>query len=184
MKYKILKNDPSLQPFEKDITLRMDNLANRKAQLLAPGQTLEQFASGSLYFGFHQADGGWYYREWAPSADRVYLTGDFCNWDRYAYPMEKLEGGVFEIFLPGENALPDGSLVMAVVVNGGRELERIPLYATRVVQDPQTTAWNAAIHVPKAFTWTDQNFKPKKKLFIYECHIGMAQATTPFRSWR
>ena len=175
MKYKILKNDPSMLPFENDITLRMDNLAYRKEQLLSDGQTLADFASGHLFFGFHQADGGWYYREWAPGADRLFLTGDFCGWDRYAHPMEKKENGVFEIFLPGDDTLYDGCTVMAVVQSGGRELERIPLYAHRVVQDPQTHTWNAVIHTPKAFAWTDEKFKPKKKLFIYECHIGMAQ---------
>lgn len=175
MKYKILKNDPSLQPFENDIRLRMENFHKKKNEILAPGQTLADFANGHLFFGFHQEDGGWYYREWAPAAEKMYLTGDFCNWDRYAHPMQKKENGVFELFLPGENALPDGSLVMAVVVSGGRELERIPLYANRVVQDPVTYAWNAAIHIPRPFTWTDSKFSPKKKLFIYECHIGMAQ---------
>ena len=175
MKHNLLKYDPSLQPFEKDIDLRMERLAQTKVSLLAPGQTLEDFANAHAHFGVHLADGGWYYREWAPAADRVFLTGDFCGWDRYAHPLTKKENGVFELFLPGEDTLPDGSSVMAVVVNGGREMERIPLYATRVLQDPQTTAWNAVIHKPRDFTWTDSAFKPKKNLFIYECHIGMAQ---------
>ena len=175
MKYKILKTDPNLQPFEKDIDLRMENYHKKKAQLLRDGQTLADFANGYQYFGFHRTEDGWYYREWAPAAEKMYLTGDFCGWDRYAHPMQKLENGVFELFLPGKDALPDGSTVMAVVVSGGQELERIPLYATRVVQDPVTTGWNAAIHIPKPFTWTDEKFTPKKKLFIYECHIGMAQ---------
>ena len=175
MKYKLLKNDPQLLPFEGDIDLRMENFHRKKAELLAQGQTLADFANGHRFFGFHQCDGGWYYREWAPAAEKMYLTGDFCGWDRYAHPMQKKENGVFELFLPGEDALPDGSIVMAVVVRQGQELERIPLYANRVVQDPVTTAWNAAIHVSKPFAWTDEKFKPKKKLFIYETHVGMAQ---------
>ena len=175
MKYRILKYDPSLAPFEDDIHLRMENYKNKKAALLAPGQTLSDFASGHLYFGFHKCNGGWYYREWAPGADRIFLTGDFCGWDRYAYPLAKKENGVFEIFLPGENTLYDGCRVLAIVQSGGRELERIPLYAHRVVQDPQSYVWNAVICEEPAFAWTDANFKPKKKLFIYECHIGMAQ---------
>ena len=175
MKYKILRNDPSLLPFEKDIILRMENYNQKKAELLADGKTLADFASGYLYFGFHKENGGWYYREWAPGADKLFLTGDFCNWDRYAHPMTRKENGVYELFLPGENALPDGGRVMAVVQSGGRELERIPLYAHRVEQDPETYAWNAVIRHDQPFTWTDAKFKPKKKLFIYECHIGMAQ---------
>ena len=175
MKYKIFQHDPGLKYFEKDFDLRMENYNKKKNELLAEHKSLSQFANGHNYFGFHRADGGWYYREWAPAAEKVYLTGDFCNWERYAYPMEKLENGVFQLFLPGKDALKDGDTVMAVVVSGGRELERIPLYANRVVQDPVTHAWNAVIHIPKKFKWTDKAFKPKKKLFIYECHIGMAQ---------
>ena len=97
MNYKIFKYDPSLKPFAEDIRLRMENYQKKKEELLAEGQSLADFASGYLYFGFHKADGGWYYREWAPAADRLFLTGDFCGWDRYAYPMERKENGVFEI---------------------------------------------------------------------------------------
>lgn len=175
MKHNILKKDPQLKCFEKDFDLRMNNYHKKKKELLTVHNTLADFANGHHYFGFHQENGGWYYREWAPAADKLFLTGDFCGWDRYAYPMEKLENGVFSLFLPGEQALPDGSLVMTIVVNGGHELERIPLYANRVVQDPVTGMWNAQIIKEKPFAWTDANFTPEKNLFIYECHIGMAQ---------
>ncbi|MBR2311067.1 MAG: alpha amylase C-terminal domain-containing protein [Oscillospiraceae bacterium] len=175
MNVKILKYDPSLKPFAGDIALRMENYHKKKAELLANGQTLSDFASGYLFFGFHRTDKGWYYREWAPAADRLFLTGDFCGWDRYAYPMEKKENGVFELFLPGVDTLYDGCRVLTIVQSGGRELERIPLYASRVVQDPETYVWNGVICREPEFAWTDQRFKPKKKLFIYECHIGMAQ---------
>ena len=175
MKHRIFKTDPQLKPFEKDFDLRMDNYRSKKEALVGKDGLLSNFANGHKYFGFHKADGGWYYREWAPAAEKLYLTGDFCGWDRYAYPMKKEENGVFSLFLPGEDALPDGSLVMTVVVSGGQELERIPLYANRVVQDPHTYVWNAQIWHPKDFRWTDADFVPKKNLFIYECHIGMAQ---------
>ena len=184
MKHKILKTDPTLQPYAGDIALRMENYNKKKAQLLSDGQTLADFANGARYFGFHREAGGWYYREWAPGAEKMYLTGDFCGWERHACPMEKKENGVFEVFLPGEDALWNGCTVMAMVISGGRELERIPLYATRVVQDPVSYAWNAVIHVPEAFAWTDDTFKPKKKLFIYECHIGMAQEEGKVGSYR
>ena len=175
MNYKILKNDPQLRPFAGDIDLRMEHYRKTKARLLRDGQTLADFANGHRYFGFHRADGGWYYREWAPAADALFLTGDFNNWDRYAHPMTKMENGVFQLFLPGEDALWSGCTVMTVVRTGGRELERIPLYATRVVQDPVHFGWNGVIHDAPPFPWTDGAFKPRKKLFIYESHIGMAQ---------
>ena len=136
-------------------------------------QNLVDFANGYAYFGFHKTAEGWYYREWAPGADGMYLTGDFCNWDRYAHPMKKGENGEFALFLPGENALRHGQRVMAVVVRQGQELDRIPLYARYVTETDGV--WNAEIWDTPAFAWTDKDFRPKRPLFIYECHIGMAQ---------
>ena len=176
MKYKILSIDKELLPYQQDIQLRMNNYEKKKTQLLAPGETLADFANGYLFYGFHRTDAGWYYREWAPGAEKLYLTGDFCGWDRHAYPMEKKENGVFELFIPGKDALRNGQRVMTVVVHNGQELDRIPLYAKYVVQDPETIQWSAVIHAPEEpFAWTDTGFKPKKNLYIYECHVGMAQ---------
>ena len=175
MKLGIINTDPSLAPFRGDLELRMQNYMDTKKNLLKPGQTLKDFANAHLYFGIHRTQDGWYYREWAPGAQEMYLTGDFCNWDRHAFPMEAKENGVFELFLPGADALQNGQRICAIVVHDGQELERIPLYANYVVQDPTTIAWSAVVHAPQAFSWTDSGFKPRKNLLIYECHIGMAQ---------
>ena len=172
---KILERNPFLKPYEKDLLFRRRNYKRIKKTLLAHGQSLSEFANGHHYFGFQKTSDGWYYREWAPGADRMYRTGDFCQWNRYDYPMTRKDGGVFEVFLSGADALKEGQRVMAVVVKDGRELDRIPAYATRVVQDFQTHEWNAVIHDAPEFPWSDIGFKPKKNLMIYECHIGMAQ---------
>lgn len=185
MGYRILKIDSMLTPYESDIQLRMDNYRRKKGQLLKKGQTLADFANGALFFGFHRTPEGWYYREWAPGAEEMYLTGDFNGWNRHATPMIKGEDGVFSVFLPGENALAHGQKVMAIVVHDGKELDRIPAYATYVVQDPETTEWNAQIYQPPApFAWTDQDFTPEKTLFIYECHVGMAQEAPAVGTYR
>ena len=50
------------------------------------------------------------------------------------------------------------------------------LNATRVVQDPETTAFCAEIwDVYAPFDWSDRDFKGEEIPLIYECHIGMAQ---------
>ncbi len=176
MNKRVYDYDRNLFSYKADFDLRDSRYAEKKAQLLKPGQSLYDFADGYLYFGFHQTPQGWCYREWAPGATQLFLTGDFCNWDRHAYPMEKQDGGVWELFLPGKDALKNGEKVLTVVQHGDRELERIPLYATRVVQNPADNSWNGEIYAPeKEFVWTDGGFCPQKKLFIYECHIGMAQ---------
>ena len=175
MKHKIFEVDPRLQVFESDFDLRRKNLRETKNALLQKGQKLRDFANGHRYFGFHRDSQGWVYREWAPGADEMYLTGDFNNWQRPGLPMQRLDGGVWEVYLPGEDALQAGQLVTAVVCKDGSCFDRIPAYATRVVQDPHTTGWNAQVHIPKDFPWTDKKFRPDKDLYIYECHIGMAQ---------
>ena len=185
MELNILNIDPSLKPFSGDLQLRMENFEKTKKRLLKAGETLKDFANAHMYFGFHQTEAGWYYREWAPGADAMYLTGDFCFWDHRAWPMQKLENGVFEIFLPGKDALKNGQRVSAVICRNGEEFERIPAYARYVVQDPETIAWSAVIHIPeKPFRWTDRSFHPKKELLIYECHIGMAQEEGKVGSYR
>ena len=176
MALKILSIDKYLEPYKKDLELRMANYERKKKELLPDGGTLADFANGYLYFGIHRTATGWVYREWAPGAEAMYFTGDFCGWDRHKHPMKKLPGGVFEVKLRGKNALKQGQQVMAIVVNGGRELDRIPTYANYVLQNPVTHEWNAAIHCPQEeFNWTDEGFKSAKTLYIYECHIGMAQ---------
>ena len=179
MKPRILHIDKGLMPYENDIALRMDLYEKKAAQL----GDLADFANGHHYFGFHKTPKGWYYREWAPGAEEMYLTGDFCNWERKKYPLKKLKNGIFELYLPGKNALKDGDQVQTIVVSNGRELERIPLYATRVVQNIDHS-WNAVIYDAAPFPWTDESFKPRKKLFIYECHIGMAQEEGKVGSYR
>lgn len=176
MDYKIYEIDPNLLDYRSDIELRMNNYRRKKAELVGDGRTLAEFANGHLYYGFHKTGDGWIYREWAPGAQRMYLTGDFCGWDRYAYPMERKDSGVFELFIPGVDSLQNGQRVRAITVRNGVEMERIPLYAKYVLQDQQTIQWDAVIHEPETpFVWTDKNFKPEKTLYIYECHIGMAQ---------
>ncbi len=185
MAYKILKIDPYLTPYAKDIELRMDNYNNKRKELLGRKRKLAEFANGHHYFGFHRTRSGWVYREWAPAAEEMYLTGDFNDWNTRSHPMERLENGVFEIAVKGRNTLMPGQKVQAIVIHQGQELRRIPLYATRVVQDPVTYQWCAELEEPMAaFPWTDSGFRPRETPLIYECHIGMAQESYKVGSYR
>ena len=176
MPYKILERDPYLVPYEKDIALRMKNYRRKKRELVGAKGRLLDFANGHEYFGFHKTEDGWYYREWAPAAEEVYLTGDMVDWRWLDLKLTPLGNGVFEIFLPGREALWDGCRVKTVVRSGGQLLERIPLYIRRVLQDPQTYQWSGAIVDEAPYEWKDASFVPRKKeLLIYECHVGMAQ---------
>lgn len=174
--YRILELNPQLLPFSGDIDLRMSLYQSTKERLLAQGSTLNDFANGHEYFGIHHVEGGWVYREWAPSAYQLYLTGDFNNWNQTEYPMKRLENGIWELFLEGENTLWEGCKVKTVVDANLLRTEHIPLYARRVVQDKDTVTWCAEVVDDwNSFPWTDEEFKPADSLYIYEAHVGMAQ---------
>ncbi len=181
---KMIELDPYLEPFEKDIELRRELYSAKKNELLGR-RSIVSFANGYKYFGFHRTRSGWVYREWAPAAEAMFLTGDFNNWDIYACPMKRLENGVFELELKGRNTLKIGQKVQAIVVHEGQTLHRIPTYATRVVQDPDTYLFCAEIEDTfKEFPWSDEGFTPDRTPFIYECHIGMAQEKGEVGSYR
>jgi len=185
MPYKIIQIDPTLTPYEKAIDLRMKHYKQKKKELIGSKGNLKDFANGHNFFGFHRTETGWVYREWAPGAEAMYLTGDFNGWNTAACPMTRLDNGVFEVYLTGQEALQPGQKVQAIVIHNGQMLRRIPLYATRVVQDPQTYLWCAELEEPDAvFPWTDQAFKPAKDPLIYECHIGMAGEDYKVSSYR
>ena len=184
MRYKIFEHDPYLLPFEADINQRMKNFKNKKHELVGDNGKLCDFANGHEYFGFHKTRRGWYYREWAPAADELYLTGDMVDWRWQDLKLTPLGNGVFEIFLPGTDALYNGCHVKTIVRSGGELLERIPLYIRRVEQDPVTHAWCGVIVDEPTYQWKKKSFTPKKDLCIYECHIGMAQEKEGIGTYR
>lgn len=173
--YRILELNPQLQDFAGDIDLRMSCYENTKKRLLPNGGTLNDFANAHEYFGIHHVDGGWVYREWAPSAYQLYLEGEFNGWNQTSHPLTKLENGNWELFLEGDDALWEGCKVKTVVDANLTRTEHLPLYARRVVQDPQTITWCAeVVDDKKIFKWTDEGFKGADSLYIYETHIGMS----------
>ena len=184
MSYKIFDYDPSLLPFETDINQRMKNYENKLRELVGESGSLCDFANGHEYFGFHKTEDGWYYREWAPAADAVYLTGDMVEWNRLDLKLTRLNNGVFEIFMPGKDFLYNGCHVKTIVCKDGRFLERTPLYIRRVEQDKDTNAWCGVITDEPAYVWKKKKFKPQKELLIYECHVGMAQEKEGIGSYR
>lgn len=115
MRYKILERDPYLAPYEDDIRLRMDKYRVTKSHLIGRDGSLLDFANGHEYFGFHRAPEGWYYREWAPSADAVYLMGDMNRWEKTSLPLMPLENGAWEILLPGQDSLWPGCKLKTIV---------------------------------------------------------------------
>ena len=141
----ILEKFPELQPFEGDFNLRMDRYWGKRWQLTGGG-SLADFANAHTWYGFHQQQDGWIYREWAPAAEEVFLTGDFNNWHWIDTPLRRLDNGNWEVFLPGD-ILHKGSRVMTIVKSNGQLSQHIPIYARRATQDWVTQSWCCEVWV-------------------------------------
>ena len=106
----ITATDPWLRPYANHIAGRQSYIRHKKKELLGSNASLEQTVLGHLYYGLHQTDSGWIFREWAPNATRVFLTGTMTNWqDDPAYELQKTEHGNWEITL-STNQLRHGDL--------------------------------------------------------------------------
>lgn len=174
----IVAHDQYLEPYEDAINGRHNHAVWKIDQLTQHGkQSLSDFANGYEYFGLHKVRGGWVFREWAPNATDIYLVGDFNDWkESEDYRCKKVEGtGNWELKVP-TNAMRHGNLFKMHVKWNGGEGERIPAWATRVVQDEQTKIFSAQVWAPRKYRWKKEKFTPSRDpLLIYECHIGMAQ---------
>ena len=174
----LLRLDPWLAPYEKDLSLRMRHFAETKTALVGKKGTLSDFANGHHYFGFHRTKTGWVYREWAPAADALFLLGDFNNWDRTSHPLQRMENGIWEIALDGADTLPHASRVKVHVLHKGKGQDRISPWIRKVGQDKESHDFSGQIWNPeKQFDWTDAAFRldPERSPLIYEAHVGMAQ---------
>ena len=72
-------------------------------------RTREEFHQGQCenaytFLGAHPVKQGgalyWHFAVWAPNAQRVCVTGEFCGWERESRPMQKQYDGIWELRLP------------------------------------------------------------------------------------
>ena len=174
---RLLRKDQWLQPFSEAIIGRYKHYRWKEREFSLSSGSLYDFASGHLYYGLHATPTEWILREWAPNATRICLIGTFNGWQEMEeYAMTRLdEHGTWEIKFPRERMSHLDLYKLKVYWDGGQG-ERIPAWATRVVQDEETKIFSAQVWNPeKPYRFRTKIFKPQvDPLLIYECHIGMA----------
>lgn len=187
---KIVEKDPWLTPVTDHVINRIDRFYDRLNMIRETHNSLADFSLAYKYFGFtfNSEKNGWFYREWAPNAYALFLTGDFNNWNNSSHPLKKIENGIWEIFLDYysyKDTFIHGSKVKVWVSAANGFLPRIPAYINRVVQDEDTKNYSGQLWFKK-YNWSDKTltFKPEQDLFIYECHIGMAQERQGIGTYR
>ena len=175
---RLLNIDPYLKPYESILAQRLLKIETIENRLTGKKIKLTDFASGHEYFGLHFRDNQWILREWAPNAHQIFLIGEMTSWqENEAFALQCLDDeNVWEIRLPAEK-LKHLDLYRLRVHWPGGEGDRIPAYARRVVQDPDTLIFNAQVWFPDSpYQWHGRGFRRKDEApLIYEAHIGMAQ---------
>ena len=136
------------------------------------------------YLGSHPLcqDGqeGYMFRVWAPNAEQVAVMGDFNGWNDSSHPMERLEGGVWERFIPGLARYD--TYKYAVHTADGRVLAKADPYAFHAETRPGT---GSKLYDLAGYQWGDGAWLRRRRakpiydqpLNIYEVHLGSWRRT-------
>ena len=178
----IVQRDEWLQPVADKIEDRHNRYLKRMEAIEQQSGSIVDYANGYRYYGWQYDDAlcCWWFREWLPEAYDVFLFGDFNSWQRTQLRLDKGADGVWSIFLPDamySHLLTHGSLYKLHVHGKNGWHDRIPAYATRVVQDEESKNYTAQFWIPQHYEWHDSDFDARQigDLLIYETPIGMAQ---------
>ncbi|GAA6008035.1 hypothetical protein JCM10207_007005 [Rhodosporidiobolus poonsookiae] len=193
-RFAVIQEDDYLAPFEPAIQHRTDKFNRWLDTIQQHEGGWDTFSKGYHRYGLHaQPDGSVKYREWAPNAETAALVGDFNNWDRSANPMTKDSYGVFECVVrpkvKGECAIPHNSKVkISMTIPGGERIERLPAWATRVVQDLTVSPIYDAVfwNPPSSERYTFKHQRPAapRAPKVYEAHVGISTPEAKIGSYK
>lgn len=134
----------------------------------------------------------WHFAVWAPNALQVSLVGEFCRWDRAAYPIRKQYDGIWEIRVPAEqfdvSSDPERynyqdaekkllTYKYAVQGEDGQWQDKADPYGFYMQQRPDTAS---VLYDLDGFRWHDAKWMKRRAAFdqkhspinIYEVHLG------------
>jgi 1,4-alpha-glucan branching enzyme len=177
----IIQRDPYLMPYLDQVQGRMDRIELKRKALTVASGSLDSFANGHHYFGLHHTAPGWIMHEWAPNATGIWLTGSFNGWKREnTFQLKEKDKGQWELVLDEDLIHHLDEYKLWISWPGGADY-RIPLYATRVVQDERTKLFNAQVWNPPGPREPVVPLNPGKVVnsrfnaaLIYEAHTGMS----------
>lgn len=171
----IWEQDPYLKPYKPVLWRRQQMREAKAAEITGAHGSLAKAVNNHLYYGVHKTKEGWVCREWAPHATGLYLLGECNGWEKEdAYAFHPVGGGDWELHLP-EQKLVHGQLYKWLIEWHGGYGERLPAYARRCVQDPETKIFNAQVwNPPEPYVWKYDNPLRVTNPLIYEAHIGMS----------
>jgi 1,4-alpha-glucan branching enzyme len=128
--------------------------------------------------GAHLKKGYCVFRTWAPNAAKVFVTGDFCEWDTKAHEAHRITGGgVYECVIRDIKEFDNYKFV--IITKDGKEHLKSDPYAFHSETRPYTAS---KVYNSDGYKWEDKAWMESrldgpyhKPVNIYELH---------FASWR
>ncbi len=179
-----LSDDGWLSPHFPAIADRCDRTLAVEKELTG-GIPLWEWSQGHQWFGLHrEAGGSWVYRDWAPHATGLGLTGDFSGWQEgEKFRARRMtESGEWELRLPAD-AIVHGQHYRVIMEWPGGKGERLPAWGRFMHQDEQTLKFTARVWSPPPFEWQHAPPPPPPFAKIYEAHPGMALEEARVGTW-
>ncbi|XP_063060879.1 1,4-alpha-glucan-branching enzyme isoform X2 [Engraulis encrasicolus] len=177
----LLQMDAYLKPYEKDFQRRYQLFQKQLSLLQEAEGGFDKFSRGYNSHGVHrEPDNTLVFKEWAPAAEALFLTGDFNGWDKFSHPYNKQDYGKWKLIMPpkedGSPVVPHGTKLKVVVhTKDGERLYRISPWAKYVTQAEKEVIYDW-VHWDPPQPYRHKHPRPKKpqSLRIYESHVGIA----------
>ncbi len=112
---------------------------------------------------------------WAPSAEQVFVSGDFNGWSKSSHPLRASSSGIWQGFVPGVGR---GAVYKYHIVSRerGYSVDKADPFAVRQEEPPRTASvvWDLDYH------WGDAEWMANRRrrnalespISIYEVHLG------------
>ena len=114
------------------------------------------------------------FRVWAPHAQAVFVSGDFCGWEPTVHELTRINNeGIFEGTV--SNVRPYDSYKYVIKASDGRILWKADPYARHAQTRPESASkvYEEQNYLWKDETWLKQRSIPfQQPMNIYEVHLG------------
>ncbi len=114
------------------------------------------------------------FRVWAPHAQAVFVSGDFCGWEPTVHELTRINNeGIFEGTV--SNVRPYDSYKYVIKASDGRVLWKADPYARHAQTRPESASkvYEDQNYLWKDKTWLKQRSIPfQQPMNIYEVHLG------------
>lgn len=133
--FKILEDNEWLKQYKDPLIKRHNNFETVLETINKKYGSIDDFTESYKFYGLHHRDNAIYYKEWAPNAKTIYLTGDFNEWNN-SDPETKCtrdKNGCFNLCLPyskdGTPRIPHNSKVRCILeLEDGTRLSQVPAW--------------------------------------------------------